>query len=67
METNRLVKMTMAETRVSLEQLAGAYGVTRQRMHAILQKELPQERQLDYYNTVVRIARERIRNVESMV
>lgn len=62
--TNKRVKTAMAETRVTLEQLGEAYGVTKQRMSVILQDELPEEKQTEYCDKVLSIAKDRIRRVE---
>ncbi len=66
-EANRKVKSTLAETRVTLEQLAEVYGVSKQRMSIILKSELPEDRQKEYCSAILDIARERIRNAEQVV
>ena len=66
MEPNRIVKMTLAETRVSLEQLAAVYGVSKQRISAKLQKELPADEQEEMRRAVIEIARDRIRRAEEI-
>lgn len=66
-DTNRMVKTTLAETRVSLEQLAEEYGVTKQRMSFKLKKELPEDEQRDYCKVIIDIARRRIRNAEQAI
>lgn len=66
-EANKIVKMVLAETRVSLEQLGEMYGVTKQCMSQKLKKELPEEVQQAYCQAIIALARERIRNVERMV
>ena len=67
MEPNRKVKVAMAETRVTLEQLATARGVTKQAMHQKLQKELPEEMQEELKKQVLDIAKERIHRAEEIV
>lgn len=66
-DTNRMVKTTLAETRVSLEQLAEEYGVTKQRMSFKLKKELPEDEQRDYCKVIIDIARRRIHNAEQAI
>lgn len=66
-DTNRMVKTTLAETRVSLEQLAEEYGVTKQRMSFKLKKELPEDEQRDYCKVIIDIARRRIHNAEKAI
>ena len=66
MEANRIVKATLAETRVTIGQLADAYGVSKQRMHTKLQKERSPEEQEEMRQTAIRIARDRIRRAEEM-
>lgn len=66
-DTNRMVKTALAETRVSLEQLAEEYGVTKQRMSFKLKKELPEDEQRDYCKVIIDIARRRIYNAEKAI
>ena len=66
MEPNKKVKVAMAETRVTLEHLAMARGVTKQAMHQKLQKELPEEMQEELKQQVLDIAKERIHRAEEI-
>ena len=66
MEPNEKVKKAMAETRVTLEQLALIRGVSKQAMHQKLQKELPEEMQEELKRQVLDIARERIMRAEDI-
>lgn len=66
MEPNKKVKVAMAETRVTLEQLAMIRGVTKQAMHQKLQKELPEDVQEELKKQVLDIARERIMRAEGI-
>ena len=66
MEPNEKVKKAMAETRVTLEQLALIRGVSKQAMHQKLQKELPEEMQEELKRQVLDIARERIMRAEEI-
>ena len=66
MEPNKKVKAAMAETRVTLEQLAMIRGVSKQAMHQKLQKELPEEMQEELKRQVLDIARERIMRAEEI-
>ena len=66
MEPNEKVKKAMAETRVTLEQLAMIRGVSKQAMHQKLQKELPEEMQEELKRQVLDIARERIMRAEEI-
>lgn len=66
MEPNEKVKKAMAETRVTLEQLAIIRGVSKQAMHQKLQKELPEEMQEELKRQVLDIARERIMRAEEI-
>ena len=66
MEPNRKVKVTMAETRVTLEHLATARGVTKQAMHQKLKNELPEELQEELKQQVLDIAKARILRAEEI-
>ena len=66
MEPNKKVKVAMAETRVTLENLAISRGVTKQAMHQKLQKELPDEVQEELKKQVLAIAKERIHRAEEI-
>ena len=66
MEPNKKVKAAMNETRVTLEHLATARGVTKQAMHQKLQKELPEEMQEELKKQVLDIAKERIHRAEEI-
>ena len=66
MEPNKKVKAVMAETRVTLEQLALIRGVTKQAMHQRLQKEMPEEMQEELKKQVLAIAKERIHKAEEI-
>ena len=66
MEPNEKVKKAMAETRVTLEQLAMIRGVSKQAMHQKLQKELPEEMQEELKRQVLDIARKRIMRAEEI-
>ena len=66
MEPNRKVKVTMAETRVTLEQLAASRGVTKQAMHQKLKNELPEELQEELKQQVLDIAKARILRAEEI-
>ena len=66
MEPNKKVKVAMAETRVTLENLAISRGVTKQAMHQKLQKELPEEVQEELKKQVLAIAKERLHRAEEI-
>ena len=66
METNKIVKMTLAETGISLAQLGEAYGVSKQAIHQRLQKEQPQEIQEEMRRVIITMAQEKIRRAEAI-
>lgn len=67
MEPNRIVKMALAETRISLEQFATeVYGISKQAMSQKLKKELPESVQQEMKAAIIEMARERVRRVEEM-
>lgn len=66
METNKIVKMTLAETGITLAQLGEAYGVSKQAIHQKLQKEQPEEVQEEMRHKILDMARERIRRAEAI-
>ena len=66
MEPNKKVKAAMAETKVTLGQLAIIRGVSKQAMHQKLQKELPEEMQEELKRQVLDIAKERIMRAEEI-
>ena len=66
MDTNKIVKMTLAETGISLTQLAEEYGVSKQAMSQKLQKEQPEEDQQEMRYRIIEMARERVRRAEAI-
>lgn len=61
MEANQIVKVAMKETKVSLEELAEVYGISKQAMSQRLKNELPNEIQVEYRSAIIAIAEDRIR------
>ena len=66
MDTNKIVKMTLSETGISLTQLAEAYGISKQAMSQKLQKEQPEKDQKEMRSRIIEMARERIRRAEAI-
>lgn len=66
MDTNKIVKMTLAETGISLTQLAAEYGVSKQAMSQKLQKEQSEEEQQEMRFRIIEMARERVRRAEAI-
>ena len=61
MEPNQIVKIAMKETKVSIEELAEVYGISKQAMSRKLKTELPDDIQIEYRAAIIAIAENRVR------